>query len=355
MSESPVSESPVSESPVPSSAETLLRVTNLSVTYNSAPALENVGFTLKRGEILGVVGESGCGKTTLMLSLLRLLPSAGQIVGGEVMFGTQNLLQLSERAMRRAVRWQEIAIIFQGAMNALNPVRTVGDQVAEAIVRHTPRAPKAEVNGRVEELLELVGIGAKRKDDYPHQYSGGMRQRAMIAMALACDPKIVIADEPTTALDVMVQAQVLELLLTLRDTLGLAVILVTHDLGVVAEVCDTVLVLYAGVTAEYADVDTLFNRPQHPYTQLLLGASPDLSSIGAKLTGIPGHTPRLDKLPAGCRFAPRCPDVFERCRVDMPELYEVGNKHRASCFLATPAESDMPGNDPGNDSVSARG
>ena len=343
--------------PIPESEDPLLQVRHLSVNYRADPparALENVGFTLKRGEILGVVGESGCGKTTLMLSLLRLLPAAGQIVVGEVLFENRNLLRLSERAMR-AVRWKEIAIVFQGAMNALNPVRTVGDQIAEAILRHTPKASKAEVKGRTEELLELVGIGTRRKDDYPHQYSGGMRQRAMIAMALACDPKIIIADEPTTALDVMIQAQILELLLKLRDTLGLAVILVTHDLGVVAEICDAVLVLYAGVTAEYADVDTLFNRPQHPYTQLLLGASPDLSSVGAKLKGIPGHTPRLDNLPAGCRFAPRCPDVFERCLVEMPGLYEVDNKHRASCFLATPAESDMPGSNPGNDSVSARG
>ena len=342
---------------MPESEDPLLQVRHLSVNYGSDPparALENVGFTVKRGEILGVVGESGCGKTTLMLSLLRLLPSAGQIVGGEVVFENRNLLHLSERAMR-AVRWKEIAIIFQGAMNALNPVRTIGDQIAEAIIRHTPKAPKAEVTGRTEELLELVGIGTRRKDDYPHQYSGGMRQRAMIAMAIACDPKVIIADEPTTALDVMIQAQILELLLKLRDTLGLAVVLVTHDLSVVAEICDTVLVLYAGVTAEYADVDTLFNRPQHPYTRLLLGASPNLNSIGAKLTGIPGHTPRLDNLPAGCRFAPRCPDVFERCHVEMPELYNLGNEHRASCFLATPAESDVPESDSGNKSVSARG
>ena len=256
----------------------------------------------------------------------------------------------------RAVRWKEIAIIFQGAMNALNPVRTVGDQVAEAILRHTPAASKVEVNKRVEELLELVGIGAKRKNDYPHQYSGGMRQRAMIAMALACDPKVIIADEPTTALDVMVQAQVLELLTELRDTLGLAVVLVTHDLGVVAEICDTVLVLYAGVTAEYADIDTLFNKPQHPYTQLLLGASPDLNKPGVKLTGIPGHTPRLDNLPTGCRFAPRCPEAFERCRVEMPELYALEAEHRASCFLATPEEADdVPGSDSGKNSVATRG
>ena len=194
-------------------------------------------------------------------------------------------------------------------MNALNPVRTVGDQIAEAIVKHMPATSQEKLQARVTELLDLVGIAADHKDHFPHQYSGGMRQRAMIAMALACDPQVIIADEPTTALDVMIQAQILELLDSLRKKLGLAIIFVTHDLGVVAEICDKVLVMYGGVTAEYADVDIIYNDPRHPYTQELIKAFPDLTKPKKKLSSIPGYPPRLDDLPAGCRFAPRCPVV----------------------------------------------
>jgi oligopeptide/dipeptide ABC transporter ATP-binding protein len=320
----------------------VLEVKNLSVNYEqrnkTATALHNVSFGLERGEILGVVGESGCGKTTLMLALLRLLPHAGRIVGGQVLFEDQDMLRLNERDMSN-LRWKGISIIFQGAMNALNPVRNVGDQIAETIRRHEPDVGKAAVSGRVDHLLELVGIGKNRKGQYPHQYSGGMRQRAMIAMALACNPKVIIADEPTTALDVMIQGQILELLAKLRDELGLSVILVTHDLGVVAELCDSVLVLYAGVTAEYADVDTLFNNPQHPYTQQLLKAFPDIAHPLAKLESIPGYPPKLDALPKGCRFAPRCQKVFERCQSELPKLYQVNPWQHASCFLASEAES----------------
>jgi peptide/nickel transport system ATP-binding protein len=317
-----------------------LDVRQLSIDYVThgqppARAVEDVSFTLHKGEMLGLVGESGCGKTTLMLGLLRLLPSAGRIVRGQIEFMGQDLLALSEDEMAD-IRWKDIAMIFQGAMNALNPVRTVGDQIAEAIVRHKLATNKTMLGQRVAELMELVGIGANRMNQYPHQYSGGMRQRAMIAMALACTPQVVIADEPTTALDVMVQAQVLEVLTTLCRKLGLAVVLVTHDLGVVAEVCDTVLVMYGGVTAEYTDVDTLYNNPQHPYTQRLLEAFPDLSRPMDKLASIPGHPPRLDALPSGCRFAPRCPFVFDRCHVDQPSLHSLGRFHYASCHLVEP-------------------
>jgi len=218
-------------------------------------------------------------------------------------------------------------------MNALNPVRTVGDQIAEAIKKHLPVQSDEELNARVVELLDLVGITADHKDHYPHQYSGGMRQRAMIAMALSCSPQVVIADEPTTALDVMIQAQILELLDELRKKLGLAVIFVTHDLGVVAEMADTVLVMYGGVTAEYADVDTVYNSPRHPYAQELLKAFPDLSNPDKRLTSIPGYPPKLDSLPAGCRFAPRCPLAFDRCQTEQPKLHELGNGHIVSCHL----------------------
>jgi peptide/nickel transport system ATP-binding protein len=318
-------------------APILLDVSHVSIDYvgadgAAAHAVEDVSFILREGEALGLVGESGCGKTTLMLALMRLLPAAGRIVAGQINFMGRDLLDLSEKEIAN-VRWKDIAMIFQGAMNALNPVRTVGDQIAEAIVRHNYAETKERVDQMVTRLLDLVGIAASRKDDYPHQYSGGMRQRAMIAMALACNPMVVIADEPTTALDVMVQAQILDLLDRLRRELGLAVILVTHDLGVVAEICDTVLVMYGGVTAEYAGVDTIYNDPEHPYTQQLLKAFPDLTKMGERLIAIPGYPPRLDALPPGCRFAPRCPKAFERCHLERPPIYQLAYSHLASCFL----------------------
>ncbi len=321
----------------PHQPDALLEVQNLSIHYinegrEPARAVENVSLNLKPGELLGLVGESGCGKTTLMLALLKLLPAAGQIVGGNIFYEGRNLTAMNEAELNE-FRWSRISIIFQGAMNALNPVRTVGDQVAEAILQHDPSFAKDKLEARVSELLELVGIASDQRDHYSHQYSGGMRQRAMIAMALACNPRVVIADEPTTALDVMIQAQILELLNDLRKKLGLAVIFVTHDLGVVAELCDRVLVMYGGVTAEYAGVDVIYNDPKHPYTQELLKAFPDLTKPKKKLSSIPGYPPRLENLPTGCRFAPRCPKVFARCHTEEPALRVVGDDHIASCHL----------------------
>jgi peptide/nickel transport system permease protein len=315
----------------------LLGVDHLSIEYkindqSAARAVDNVSFTLKKGEMLGMVGESGCGKTTLMLGLLRLLPASGRIVSGRIEFDGHDLISLAEDEIKD-VRWKEISIIFQGAMNALNPVRTIGDQVAEAIRQHEVSVSQIEVNTRVDELLDLVGISPERREDYPHQYSGGMRQRAMIAMALACNPQIVIADEPTTALDVMIQAQILELLSALREKLGLSIIFVTHDLGVVAEMCDSVLVMYGGTLAEYAPVDQVYNSPQHPYTRELLKAFPDLANPEKKLSSIPGYPPRLDNLPNGCRFAPRCPQVFERCNLELPGIQDLGGNHYVGCHL----------------------
>lgn len=321
----------------PIQKDVLLDVQNLSIHYvgeGKAPAraVENVSFTLKEGELIGLVGESGCGKTTLMLALLKLLPSAGQIVNGNVFYNGNDLTVMDEEEINK-VRWSNISIVFQGAMNALNPVRTVGDQIGEAILKHEPSFPKNKINERVSELLELVGIATDHLDHFPHQYSGGMRQRAMIAMALACNPQVIIADEPTTALDVMIQAQILELLDGLRKKLGLAVIFVTHDLGVVAELCDKVLVMYGGVTAEYADVDVIYNDSKHPYTQELLKAFPDLTKPKKKLASIPGYPPRLDNLPTGCRFAPRCPVAFDRCHTDEPALHLLQKDHIVSCHL----------------------
>jgi len=318
-------------------APMILDVRNLSVNYVSntsvAKAVYNVSLQLHEGELIGLVGESGCGKTTLMLALVRLLPAAGQIANGHIYFQGKDITKLSEEELQK-IRWSGISIIFQGAMNALNPVRTVGDQIKEAIIKHMPAYPPGTLEDRVVELLDLVGIAKEYKDQYPHQYSGGMRQRAMIAMALSCDPEVIIADEPTTALDVMIQAQILELLDELRKRLGLAIIFVTHDLGVVAEMCDSVLVMYGGVTAEYADVDTIYNTARHPYTQELLKSFPDLSQPEKRLVSIPGYPPKLDELPAGCRFAPRCPLVMERCTIEMPTLHELEDGyHIASCHL----------------------
>ena len=317
----------------------LLSVRDLVVEFDSATgplrAVDGVSFDLRRGETIGLVGESGSGKTTTVLAMLRLLPPGGRVVGGQVLFDGEDLLSLSPAELR-AVRWSRLSIVFQGAMNALNPVRTVGDQVAEAIRTHQPRIGRRAATRRAGELLERVGIPARRARDYPHTYSGGMRQRAMIALALACDPDVIIADEPTTALDVMIQAQILELLAQLSAELGMATIMVTHDLGVVGQRCDRVLVMYGGIIAEEAEAHRLYAHPQHPYTQSLLASFPDLSHPDRRLVGIPGVPPRLDNMPPGCPFAPRCPHVFDRCIAERPPAFQLSHERRASCFLVEP-------------------
>ena len=319
------------------SIEPLLRVKHLSTDFITTDgtvmhAVEDVSFDVSPGQTLGLVGESGCGKTTTMLSLMRLLPAAGRITRGEVLFDDVDLLGISERQMRH-YRWKEMAMVFQSAMNALNPVRKVSDQISEAILLHG-LMNEQQADRRVEELLDLVGIAKSRKDQYPHQYSGGMRQRAMIAMALACQPKLLFADEPTTALDVMIQAQILELLKNIQTELGLAVILVTHDLGIVAEICDSVVVMYGGKVAEYGSIDVVYNAPQHPYTQRLLQAFPDLNRPADKLASIPGYPPRLNDLPPGCRFEPRCHVRIDQCATVAPKLVEVS--------LGGPQPSSLP-------------
>ncbi len=276
-----------------------------------------------------------------MLSLMRLLPAAGRITAGQVLFDGKDLLSVTERQMRD-YRWKEMAMVFQSAMNALNPVYTVGDQIQEAILQHGVM-DKSAAQKRVGELLDLVGIAKNRQNQYPHQYSGGMRQRAMIAMALACNPRLLFADEPTTALDVMVQAQVLELLRQIQKEFGLAVVLVTHDLGVVAEVCDTVVVMYGGKVAEYGSADVVYNAPQHPYTQRLLEAFPDLHRPDDKLASIPGSPPRLNALPAGCRFEPRCHKRIEICATLGPKLVRLedadNTTHLVACHLCQGEEA----------------
>jgi peptide/nickel transport system permease protein len=319
----------------PEEEKELLEVRNLSINYltdndTAMRAVEDVSFSLKQGGTLGLVGESGCGKTTTMFGLLRLLPVEGRIVSGEVQFKGEDLLHLSEQEMSK-YRWNKISIVFQGAMNALNPVRKVGDQIAESIILHGVATNRKAADIRVRELLELVGITPAMAKQYPHQYSGGMRQRAMIAMALTCSPDVLIADEPTTALDVMIQAQILDLLQDLQRKLELSIIMVTHNLGVVAEICDDVLVMYGGKTAEYASVDTIYNEPVHPYTQRLLQAFPDIDNPTSTLVSIPGFPPPLDALPQGCRFEPRCHCKSDICSVESPLLVPVKSGHFVAC------------------------
>ncbi len=312
----------------------LLDVRNLTVEYHTEAgifrAVEDLTFQLEAGHTLGLVGESGCGKTTAMLALMRLLPEAGRIVDGEVLYGGKDLLRISVQELRD-IRWHRISMIFQGAMNALNPTRTIGSQIAEAMQIHNLGSRK-DVQAEISRLLDLVGIAPQRASQYPHEYSGGMRQRAMIAMALACKPDLVIADEPTTALDVMVQAQILDLLQNLQHEMDISVIFVTHDLGVVAELCDDVMVMYGGWLAEHASADTIFNHPMHPYTQRLMGAFPDIDNPRAELASIPGHPPPLNNLPAGCRFEPRCHKSIDACATTIPEIRHLAPNHVARCL-----------------------
>jgi oligopeptide/dipeptide ABC transporter ATP-binding protein len=312
-------------------------------------AVDGISFTLNHGEALGLAGESGCGKTTTALSLVRLLPSNARIAAGSVkMFGV-DLVQKGDKGLRR-YRWREISIVFQGAMNALNPVRRIEEQIAEPIEVRLGVEPKAAA-ARASELLELVGIPRKRGRAYPHELSGGMRQRAMIAMALACDPAIVIGDEPTTALDVMVQAQILELLERLRRDLGLSLILITHDLSVIAETCDRVLIMYAGRVAEEGTVERVFREPRHPYTQKLLGAFPNIHSDRRSLEVIPGTPPDLSDPPPGCRFHPRCSFAMDVCRVEVPPEVTFTDGVRVACHLYPPGSDGIPVTVPRADAI----
>ncbi|MCU1281643.1 MAG: Oligopeptide/dipeptide transporter, ATP-binding protein [bacterium] len=308
-------------------------VTRFATDGGALRAVDGVSFSVRAGSTLGVVGESGSGKSVTALSILRLLRDPpGRVVGGQVVFRGRDLLSLPERAMQK-VRGAEIAMIFQEPMTSLNPVMTTGAQVAEPLVIHRGMSKKAAL-AEAAELYRLVGIAdpERRIHDYPHQMSGGMRQRVMIAMALACRPSLVIADEPTTALDVTIQAQILELLARLRRELGMALVLITHDLGVVAETCDDVVVMYAGHVVEQADARALFARPRHPYTNGLL-QSRQATVDSRQLRAIPGMPPRLDQLPKGCRFADRCERVQDKCRDEMPTLDVIEPGRLVRCFF----------------------
>ncbi|MEA2622389.1 MAG: peptide/nickel transport system ATP-binding protein [Chloroflexota bacterium] len=318
----------------------LLEVRDLRVEFGiqdgTVKAVDGVSFDLEPGDSLGLVGESGCGKTTTALAIMGLLPANGRVSSGSIKLNGEELTTLSKKEMRLH-RWRDLSIIFQGAMNALNPVQRVGDQVREPILLHEPGVSYKEANRRVSRLFELVGIEPERKKRYPHEFSGGMRQRAMIAMALACNPKIVIGDEPTTALDVMVQAQILELLERLRAELGLAIILITHDLSVVAETCTRALVMYAGQLAETGTTVDLHDRPLHPYTGRLIGSVPDIDGPRDLGAGIPGRPPDLADPPPGCRFNPRCDHAMAVCVERYPEPRSFGAGHAVACHAVDEA------------------
>ena len=319
--------------------EPLLSVRDLKTYFRTdggvARAVDGVSFTLNKGETLGLVGESGCGKSVTSLSVMRLVPEPpGEIVSGEIRFNGRDLLSLDESALQ-GVRGNDVAMIFQEPMTSLNPVFTCGDQIDEAVMLHQGLGRDA-ARAITVDMLNLVGIPDpdQRANEYPHQLSGGMRQRVMIAMALCCNPELLIADEPTTALDVTIQAQILELLDRLQRELGMAVLMITHDLGVIAEVADRVAVMYAGKIVETGTVDEIFANPQHPYTKGLLASIPTLNEEKSRLSVIPGTVPDATRFPAGCRFAPRCSLAEDVCRSDEPRLEPTSGGRLTACWMA---------------------
>lgn len=317
---------------------TLLNVKDLHTYFETrvgtVKAVNGVNLTLEKGDALGLAGESGCGKTTTMLSIMRLLPSNGRIISGKIDFDGVDLLSIDEDELNNKIRWKRMSMVFQGSMNALNPVFRVGDQITQAI-RYHEIVEKEAAWERVDELFQLVGIDPKRARDYPHEFSGGMKQRAVIALSLACNPELVIADEPVTALDVIVQAQILELMRELRNKLGLSMILITHDLSVIADTCNKAAIMYAGHIVEQGDIMTVFKNPEHPYSQGLLTNYPSLKAKRTKFKPISGRPPNLITPPSGCKFHPRCPYVMDICKKEVPETIELERGHFIACHKKT--------------------
>jgi len=313
----------------------LLQVENLTMHYHTragdVSAVDGVSFTLSEGESLGLVGESGCGKSSMAATLLRLLPDNARVSSGRVRLGNVDLLRLPEAEMRR-VRWRRISIVFQAAMNSLNPVHRVGDQIVEAIHVHLPDMQDEAARARVGELFQLIGLDPALADRYPHEFSGGMRQRAIIAMALACNPDIIIADEPTTALDVIVQDSLLKSMRRFQNQLGMAMIYISHDMAVIAEVSDRVGVMYAGRLVELGTTEEVFLEPIHPYTRALMSAFPSVTGEKRELATLPGEPPDLLHPPGGCRFHPRCPNRIEPCSREAPPWQDFGGGHFAACW-----------------------
>ncbi|MGZ0052853.1 ABC transporter ATP-binding protein [Brevibacillus gelatini] len=317
----------------------VLQIENLQTHFftdrGQIPAVDGVTITVNKGEVVGIVGESGCGKSVTSLSVMKLVPNPpGKIVGGTIKFKGEDLVTADEKRMRD-IRGNEIAMIFQEPMTSLNPVFTIGNQIGEAIRLHM-KVSKKEARARAIDMLKKVGIPRAEAivDEYPHQLSGGMRQRVMIAMAMACNPELLIADEPTTALDVTIQAQILDLMRQLNQEAQTAILLITHDLGVVAEMCHRVVVMYAGNVVEEGDVRTILKKPKHPYTKGLLNSLPKLEGPRERLYSIPGNVPIPGSLKVGCRFAPRCDQATDLCRSEMPQLKAVGENHLSRCWLS---------------------
>jgi len=316
----------------------LLDVRNLSIGYQTRKgflrAVDSVSFSVEEGKSLGFVGESGCGKTTIGMTLMGLLPKNASVMADQIMYKGRDLLKISPEEMRKT-RWKDIAMIFQAAMNALNPVQRVGDQIVEAILIHEPALDKPAAQERVEALFDLVHIPRERIRDFPHQYSGGMKQRAIIAMALSCRPSLIIADEPTTALDVIVQDQILDEIKTLQKELILSILFISHDIAVVADVCHTIAVMYAGQIVEYGKREEVFETPVHPYTKALLGSYLTLDTEKTQLEGLNGETPNLIHPPKGCRFCDRCEATGPACRMEIPDWIDVSRTHKALCCKIT--------------------
>ena len=321
----------------------MLEVKNLEVIYTSDEetvyAVNGVSFSMKEGDTLGIVGETGAGKTTTAMSILNLLPERSSKVKGEILFNGTDMLSAPE-AQKRDIRGDKIAMIFQDPMTSLNPVITIGDQILEALTIHNKDGKsKEELIKKAEETLRLVGISPSRMNDYPHQFSGGMKQRVVIAIALVCEPELLIADEPTTALDVTIQAQVLKMIRDLRDKLGTGMIMITHDLGIVAQTCDNVAVMYAGEFIEYGTAEEIFGSGQrHPYTDGLFGAIPNIKERSRRLHPIDGLMPDPTNLPKGCKFSPRCPYATDRCRTEIPKNVQITDTHYIRCFRAEEPE-----------------
>jgi peptide/nickel transport system ATP-binding protein len=315
--------------------ENVLDVKDLTMHYMTRKgpvyAVDDVSFHVSRGEAIGLVGESGCGKTSIAISLLKLLPDNAQIHKGQILLNDVDVVPLSDKQMNK-LRWKNISMVFQAAMNSMNPVYTIEDQILEAMQQHMPHLSENEMNDKIEFLFNLVGLDPAFKDQYPHQYSGGMRQRAVIAMALSCDPDIILADEPTTALDVIVQDQLLKQIRDIQRQLNMAMIYISHDIAVIAEVSERVGVMYAGKLAEMASTESIFHRPIHPYTMGLMSSFPSIAGAKTELVTIPGEPPDLLKPPPGCRFHPRCPFATEICREQEPEFKEHGSEHYAACW-----------------------
>ena len=313
----------------------VLKVDNLTMHYTTrageVSAVDQVSFTLKKGEAMGLVGESGCGKTSIAVTLLRLLPDNAHIKGGHIHLNGLDLVTLKEEEMRK-VRWKRISMVFQAAMNSLNPVYKVGDQIIEAMETHGIVHSNEQARETVADLFSLVGLDPKLMDQYPHEYSGGMRQRAVIAMALSCNPDLIIADEPTTALDVIVQDSLLREMTALQKKLGMSMIYISHDIAVIAEVTDKIGVMYAGRLVEFATAEEIFKHPLHPYTYGLMGAFPSIIGPKRELATLPGEPPDLINPPTGCRFHPRCPFVTEICKTQVPEYRDMGGGHYVACY-----------------------